>query len=297
MRRVAQALVRLYPTQWRERYGEEFEALIEDSSPGWRATFDLVKGALKMQLNMPSFPKLAVILSLAGLAAGLALSMIVPSRYVSTAVLQLHVDPGPSTSRNLTEHLVRMEQEVLSRTSVAAIIKDPRLDLYKNDRVHVPLEDVIERMRTRDIRINIQSASGNYAVFRIAFEYRDRMKAQETVQALASRFMDSNMEMRAQTDRTREQPYREAERLEARLTAVEKKLGITPPPEHLEDTVFGPEGINLEVLETPSLAATPVYPNRPVFMATGVGAGFALAIVIAAFRKRPPAIPFPAQTA
>ena len=41
MRRAARLFIQLYPAQWRERYGAEFETLIEDSSPGWRAVFDL----------------------------------------------------------------------------------------------------------------------------------------------------------------------------------------------------------------------------------------------------------------
>jgi hypothetical protein len=31
-RRMARALVRLYPRRWRERYGPEFEALLEEGS-------------------------------------------------------------------------------------------------------------------------------------------------------------------------------------------------------------------------------------------------------------------------
>jgi len=71
MNRVARSLIRLYPAAWCKRYGAEFEAMLEDVPQGWSAVFDLSKGAIRMQLSMPSFPKLALILSLVGLAVGL----------------------------------------------------------------------------------------------------------------------------------------------------------------------------------------------------------------------------------
>jgi hypothetical protein len=70
MRRIPRALIRLYPANWRDRYGDEFEALLEDGPPNVFGLFDLLKGALKMQLNVPAFPKLAVVLSIVGLLGG-----------------------------------------------------------------------------------------------------------------------------------------------------------------------------------------------------------------------------------
>jgi predicted permease len=43
-------LVRLYPREWRQRYAEELEALIEDSGSGWNASFDILQGAAIMQV-------------------------------------------------------------------------------------------------------------------------------------------------------------------------------------------------------------------------------------------------------
>ena len=41
----------LYPKRWRERYGDEFAALIEDSRPDFRSFVDVLKGAVKMQFS------------------------------------------------------------------------------------------------------------------------------------------------------------------------------------------------------------------------------------------------------
>jgi hypothetical protein len=40
-------LVRLYPRAWRERYGEEFSALLEQSDVTWRVRFDVLSGATR----------------------------------------------------------------------------------------------------------------------------------------------------------------------------------------------------------------------------------------------------------
>jgi hypothetical protein len=45
--RLARWLVRLYPRDWRERYGEEFEALLRDGSGGVRALVDVLCAALR----------------------------------------------------------------------------------------------------------------------------------------------------------------------------------------------------------------------------------------------------------
>lgn len=42
-----EALLRLYPRAWRERYGDEMLALVEQSGGGWRCTASLVSGAVR----------------------------------------------------------------------------------------------------------------------------------------------------------------------------------------------------------------------------------------------------------
>ncbi len=288
MRCVAHLLIRLYPASWRARYGEEFEALLEDSPPGWRGTFDLVKGAIKMQLSVPAFPKLALMPSIAGLLAGLAISFVVDPRYVSTATMTLGDSVGGSSSSgdhsNPAEYFARMRTEILSRTSLSSIIQDPHLELYKSERARIPLEDVIEKMR-QDTPITMEAPGPDYLVFRITFAYGDRAKAQDTVKALINKFEEGN--------RFNPQPrrYDRIDRMEARLAALQKELGIAPAPSETSG------GIVMQVVDPPSLPVAPVYPDRFLFMATGFGVGLAGAVVIAVFRRRPPPIPFPAQTA
>lgn len=297
MRKLARSLVRLYPANWRERYGEEFEALLEDSSPGWAGVFDLLKGAMKMQLNTRSFPKLAGGLAVVGMLAGLGISFSVTPRYVSTGVMQLVAAPGSTASPDLAGMLQQLQQEVLSRSSLSRMMQDP-IDLYQDERARVPLEDVIERMRTEDIRIRVDSPRlhPTSLAFHVSFAYRDAVKARQTVGALMFALMDYNLvSQRAAQQLRRTHVLDQVGRMEARIAALEKKLGMPAAPPEPEDRVTVLTGVNLDVLDPPSLPIKPVYPNRAAFLLTGFGTGFVLAVLIAIFRSKHPPIPFPAQ--
>jgi hypothetical protein len=51
--RVARWLVRLYPRDWRERYGEEFAALLQDGPGGFRALVNVLCSALRERAVTP----------------------------------------------------------------------------------------------------------------------------------------------------------------------------------------------------------------------------------------------------
>ena len=244
-----------------------------------------------MRFSLPTFPKLALMLSISGLLTGLAISYMLPRIYVSRAELQLE-GIGTGSFRPV-EYVLQFENEILSRTSLSNMIQDPRLDLYPEERTKLPLEDVIERMRTRDITIRIDTprgASQDRLAFSVAFAYRDRVKAHDTVQLLITRFMDANLtrQREAQTNRGQMDQFHS---LEARIAALEKRVGMPSAP---GDRLTG---INLDVLDPPSLPVSTARPQRSIFMGIGFIAGFFLAALVAAVRRRPPAIPLPAQTA
>jgi succinoglycan biosynthesis transport protein ExoP len=137
-----------------------------------------------------------------GIVISIVVAFALPNVYISQAELQ--ITPAQvsesivktTINQQLTERILQMENEILSRTSLSNIIQDPRLDLYKADRATKPLEDVIEAMRTRDVKIRIDTLPGEglrrTTAFSISFSYPDRVKAQQTVQALITKFQDSN---------------------------------------------------------------------------------------------------------
>jgi uncharacterized protein involved in exopolysaccharide biosynthesis len=281
----------------------EFAALLEDGPVTLSGIFDLVKGGIKMRLSMPSFPKLALLLSITGLVAGLLISLLVTPRYVSTATMRLsvaEVSASPqAVHRNLHEYLLQMQNEVLSRTSLSGIIQRPRLELYPSERARIPLEDVIEKMRKEEIQIVPEASAGtDYLPFQISFTYDDAVKAQDTVHALINQFQEANLasqrnQARVKREITSDQIYR----MEARIAALERRLGM-PSAGHEPDYSSIPSvGLNLDVLDPPSLPVRAVYPDRFRFMETGFGAGIVAALVIAVFRRRLPPAPLPAQSA
>jgi len=51
--RLARCLVRLYPRDWRDRYGKEFEALLQDSPGGIRALINVLCSAMRERAVTP----------------------------------------------------------------------------------------------------------------------------------------------------------------------------------------------------------------------------------------------------
>ena len=139
----------------------------------------------------------------AGIVIATVTAFLLPNTYISTAEMQITPAQisqnivATTINQQLTERIMQMENEILSRTSLSGLIQDPRLDLYKSDRQSKPLEDVIEAMRNSDIRIQIVSLPGDErrraSAFTVSFSYPDRLKAQQTVQALITKFQDANL--------------------------------------------------------------------------------------------------------
>jgi succinoglycan biosynthesis transport protein ExoP len=136
-----------------------------------------------------------------GLVVSIVVAFLLPNVYKSTAVIQItpaqiSEDLVKNTgSQLLTDRIIQMEGAILSRTSLSNLIQSPDLNLYPNDRLKLPIEDVIEAMKSKDLRIDISSnaATGKHAsAFAISFQYINRFKAQMTVQKLITRFIDEN---------------------------------------------------------------------------------------------------------
>ena len=51
MKRLIRLMAKLYPEAWRERYGEEFEALLDEVGVTGRIAVDVLKGAILMQIQ------------------------------------------------------------------------------------------------------------------------------------------------------------------------------------------------------------------------------------------------------
>jgi len=58
---------KMYPEAWRNRYGEEFEALLDDTGVNWRIAFDVLTGAALMQVQRWHKPGLGALFTVSAL--------------------------------------------------------------------------------------------------------------------------------------------------------------------------------------------------------------------------------------
>jgi polysaccharide chain length determinant protein (PEP-CTERM system associated) len=116
-----------------------------------------------------------------------------PNRYRSETVILVVPQQVPEsyvrstvTSR-IEDRLQSISQQILSRTRLERIIQD--FNLYERDRQVGIMEDVVEKMRTRDIRVDTLKGDA----FRIAFIGDNPVTVMRVTDRLASHFIDENL--------------------------------------------------------------------------------------------------------
>jgi uncharacterized protein involved in exopolysaccharide biosynthesis len=282
MKRWIALTAKLYPRSWREEYGEEFSALLDDVRPRWRVFANVLAGAIRMQLTKgTNWLKLAVAMAVAGAIVAAGASFAVAPHYVSSAVISVTPQPDPlrpvsseELRQRAAENLAGMEGEILSRTSLSQTVL--ALDLYEKERQRIPLEDVLQQMR-QNIRIQARPSTDGLApiVFSISFAYPDQALAQAAVRDLAAKFTQAN----ETSNRNRANMYQNFWKDQASEAEFHhEKMAPAPPP---------PVGDTLAVLDPASVPKESVGPNRMVFLASGLGAGLLLGLLAALGMRHP----------
>jgi hypothetical protein len=246
MRTLVRWAARLYPAAWRARYGTEMEALLEDVGPDGRDLWDIVRSALFMQMTSLSFWTILAGCTLVGVLAAGIWSVALPKRYVSTAVIRVSAAAPAAgkgnTSRLPVGHLNAVQIATLSWGSLAPIIIAQ--NLYANERKRVPMEDVVEEMRNRHLRmVGMPFSAPGDMTFSVQFDNENPAAAQATVRAVVDALIKQNA---------------------------------------LESRRYGWGAANMAVLDPPSLPSQPVGPNRMRLIGRGLGAGLVLGLVCGA---------------
>jgi len=201
MRKWLRFAARFYPSSWRTRYGAEFEALLDDSSPAWHDVFDVFRGAIKMQISTWSIRNVIIACGLIGLVIATVWAFSTPRQYASHATLrvtpsQIPENLVPATyNREMADYINRIWQQTSSITSLAEIIQRPDLDLYRSERSRKPLFDVMEHMKRFDLQTDIMGTRPGAkpsSAFIVTFHYPDPVKAQKTTRALIAKMNDVN---------------------------------------------------------------------------------------------------------
>jgi hypothetical protein len=164
MRRTIRWIIRLYPRCWRERYGPEFDALLEDVKPRWSDIADIAKEVVQMQFATWNPGKITVALAIIGTLVAGVTAIRIPDTYLSTAVLK----PGRSDG----ESVDKMVRTAMTRGALSKIINDEHL--YEAERAVKPLEEVVDKMRRA---VQIKAGQGDFTV---SFMYPDEAKTQHT---------------------------------------------------------------------------------------------------------------------
>jgi hypothetical protein len=265
MKRIVKLLARLYPTSWRDRYAAEFDALVEDRAPSAADAFDVLMGAIKMQMRW-SFVRITLASCLFGLLAALAITFGLPPRYVSQTLIFVGsgLDAAGHPTGNMRQDAIvtalhNMKDDSLNSESLAPIIQ--KYDLYRRERAHMPMDAVVDLMR-RDItirQVQPQPSSTTSEGFVLQFNYPDPHVARQVDAELVSQLIAANLRFR-----------------------VNSAAGGRPQP-----------GMVFSVLNRASLPLEPSFPNRRVFGAggllVGLSGGLMLAAVVRFRQKRTPA--------
>jgi polysaccharide chain length determinant protein (PEP-CTERM system associated) len=155
----------------------------------------------------------AVIYLLPNVYRSETLILVVPQRVPETYVKS-------TVTARIEDRLQAISQQILSRTKLEQIIND--FNLYRDQRAGGELmEDIVEDMRTRDIRVGVVQGDA----FRLSFQSDDPRVAMRVTERLGSLFIDESYrdrEVLAQS--TSEFLSTQLDESRRQLVAVETKL-------------------------------------------------------------------------
>jgi hypothetical protein len=263
MKRMLKILAQLYPTAWRNRYGAEYEALLDDATPRTRDAFDVFLGALKMQITTWSLVRITLATCLFGILAALALSCSLPPRYVAQTVITVYRGNAsglvPTSPEEITDELRGMTDAVLSTDDLSPLIQ--KYNLYPKERATMPLDAVLNQMRHNIDILRLRPGAHSNAAggFALQFRYADPHTAQSVDSELTSLFMTGNL---------RSKEAAASDQLQSGLLRVQPQSGL----------VF-------VVNDPPALPQKPSFPNRRLFGASGLLAGLTGGLMLAAIAR------------
>lgn len=146
--------------------------------------------------------------ALACLVVSVVVACLWPDTYVSVARIKVLPPQIPESligvtfQTDMAQRINQMQQSIVSRANLTNLINTHQL--YPRERRRLPMEDIIETMRTKAINVSmINSGSGGgggqqrTAAFQVSFSYENRYLAQKVCSDLVSKFIDENVRERS----------------------------------------------------------------------------------------------------
>ena len=172
----------------------------------------------------------------AAIVVAVVVAFLWPDTYVSTSIIRVVPPQVPDTyippniTTDMQGRINGLTQMILNRASLTNLIN--KHQLYKKELSRLPVDDVIDVMRLRDIKISpvqtfAQSTQGRQAVpaFLISFQYSNRYTAQRVTEDLTSSFLnESQREATDQVIGTTELLQSQWESAKAKLAECDQRL-------------------------------------------------------------------------
>lgn len=170
---------------------------------------------------------------IAGLFVGLILSSRIPDLYRSDMLIQIVPQRVPESFVRSTvtirtaDRIQALSEQIMSRTQLERIVRE--FDLYPEQRARLPMEDVLEEMRS-NVDFDVEAGQGEQRsaqieAFHIRFTYRDPKLAARVTEHLGSLVVDQNAQDRgALAEATNQFLEAQLGQSRQRLEVHEKKL-------------------------------------------------------------------------
>jgi len=142
--------------------------------------------------------KLIVVCLLLAVSAGYPVYLQIPKAFQSSASIiyqEQNINPSrmsPDDGIQISEMVNTVTQQVLSRTNLEKIIK--KFDLYAGMQKNLPIDDIIDRLREKDIEVTVKRDKGN--VFNVSFKGTEPQTVMKVTNELAAKFIEENLRVR-----------------------------------------------------------------------------------------------------
>jgi len=193
----------------------------------------------------------------AGLVISVVIAFCLPNVYQAQAVMQITPSQisesvvQSTVTQQLNDRIQQMQSNITSRQSLATLINDPRLNLYPDLRKKEPMEDVEDEMRSAiHIQINQDMNTRKGAsIFTISFQYATKKGAQDTVNALITRFIQESTTTQRDQQNTL-QEFVGDELAQAKANLEKQQDALTKFRQENEGRLPEQEGMNIEQLRS-----------------------------------------------
>ena len=201
MRRLLRLSANLYPRRWRDRYGEEFLALLEDAEPRWSDVWNVIGESLLARSKDMNARKAIFIGTLVTLLIVLAIVARTPATYTSTSVIRIIPPRINADGIGPKDVMGKVAQEVLSRNTISGIIKV--YHLYEREVAEGREKDAIVSFG-KNVKIDCFKSPNNAAgqecsAMQVSYAAPNPVVAQKVTRDLMAKLIDANISQRVNT--------------------------------------------------------------------------------------------------